>query len=255
MKKTAWLRWVACGVFACVFLYSGWQLLSYYTQQKTAQGEYESLQAAVSTAAPTTTVTGNDDAPAPSRPTGPIAVNFDSVRATAPDAVGWLYIPDTPINYPVVQGADNDAYIDRLPNGKQNKAGSLFADYRNLSPQDANYIIYGHSMKTGAMFGMLEHYAKQAYYDAHPLAYYLTPEAVYILHIYAGYTTDASSEAYTLSHTAVSLAEYMAQAKKQSDFRTEVPFYPGDTVITLSTCAYDYEDARYVLLCIPERVE
>lgn len=255
MKKTTWIRLIACVVFAGIFLYSGYQLASYYIQQQQAEGEYESLQAAVSTAMPTTTTTG--DTPQPEQPaqqTVPISVDFDTLRKTCPDVIGWLYIPGTPINYPVVQGADNEAYIDRLPDGKKNKSGSLFADYRNVGPEDANFVVYGHSMKTGAMFGMLEHYAKQAYYDAHPLGYYLTPEGMYILHIYAGYTTKATSEAYTLSHTPDTLSAYMTAAKKKSDFRSEVTYAPGDTVMTLSTCAYDYEDARYVLLCIPERV-
>ena len=247
-----WLRIVACVICAAVFVYAGWQLVSYYTQQQAATGEYTDLQAAVSIAP--TTSTKAEDAPSQPKPVVPIAVDFADLHRTSPDVVGWLYIPDTPINYPVVQAQDNDYYLHRLPNGKENKAGSLFADYRNTGVEDANYLIYGHSMKTGDMFGMLEHYAKQDFYDAHPLGYYVTPTASYILHVYAGFITDASSDSYELSHTAESLAEYMKQAKERSDFRADVPYYPYDTVVTLSTCAYDYEDARYVLLCIPEKI-
>lgn len=245
-QKLGVVRIVALCALAALFLYSGYQLMNYYRQQQKADDLYTSVQQAVT--------------PAPTAPSSadsgqvPVTVDFGRLLATCEDVVGWLHIPHTPINYPVVQGEDNDVYLHRLLNGDDNTAGSLFVDYRNTDVEDSNYIIYGHSMKNGTMFGTLAHYKKQAFFDVHPVGYYLTPEATYVLHFYAGFTTDAGAEAYTLTHTGDSLQTYMTAAKAQSDFVSDVTFAPGDTVLTLSTCAYDYKDARYVLLAIPEKV-
>ena len=82
--------------------------------------------------------------------------------------MAWLYSPDTRINYVVAQGEDNDYFLHRLLSGGDAKEGTLFVDFRN-SPDftDSNTIIYGHNMKSGAMFGTLANYAKEDYYKDH----------------------------------------------------------------------------------------
>ena len=85
------------------------------------------------------------------------------------DCVAWIYIEDTAINYPVVQGSDNSFYLKHLIDGKWNSAGCIFLDFRvdsNIS--DRHSIIYGHHMKDGTMFSGLTKYKKQDYYEAHP---------------------------------------------------------------------------------------
>lgn len=77
-----------------------------------------------------------------------ITVDFTSLPEQNGDIVGWIYCPDTPINYPVVQAEDNDRYLRRDLNGKYLVSGTVFVDYRNGAiGEDSSYIVYGHNMK------------------------------------------------------------------------------------------------------------
>ncbi len=152
-----------------------------------------------------------------------ITVDFDALLEINPDVIGWLYCPDTVINYPLVQGEDNDYYLHRLINGTPNNNGTLFVDEQNSAGfSDENTVIYGHHMRNGSMFGYLENYEQQSYYEAHPVVYLLTPEGNY--------------------------ASWLAEQRTRSDFSAPVEVERGDRVVTLSTCAYDFQDARYVVL-------
>ena len=94
--------------------------------------------------------------------------NIDSeyLMSVNPDYKGWLYIDGIVINYPVVQCGDNDYYLDHTFYGQQNPNGCLFLDYRHdLSRDNYNTLIYGHAMKTGAMFGLLLRYAWPGFFE------------------------------------------------------------------------------------------
>ena len=114
--------------------------------------------------------TDSDDTEPPKATELPISIDFDSLLSRNKDVIGWLYCPDTVINYPVVQGENNDQYLRKDLDGKYLVSGTLFADYRNGAlGEDANYIIYGHNMKNGTMFSLLAKYKQQSYYDKHPV--------------------------------------------------------------------------------------
>ena len=92
------------------------------------------------------------------------AVDFESLRESGPDIIGWLNLPDTVINYPVTQTDDNEYYLHHLYDGTYNKVGCLFADYENKADfSDRNTIIYGHNMRDGSMFAVLNEYDEQSY--------------------------------------------------------------------------------------------
>lgn len=179
----------------------------------------------------------------------PLCVNFDTLLEANNDVVAWIYCADTPINYPVVQSDDNTYYLRRMLNGKYNIAGSLFMDYR--CPSDfsgKNSIIYGHNMKNGSMFSILPSYGEQSYYEAHPIWYLLTPSANYKIELIGGYITTADSDTYSLPQTAEDVAALAAKAKQNSTFTADVEITEEDRLITLSTCAKDYGNTRYVLV-------
>lgn len=176
----------------------------------------------------------------------PISVNFEILKQENKDIIGWIYSEDTPINYPVVQGKDNEKYIHTLINGKTGSAGTLFMDYRNNENlNDKNSIIYGHNMKNSTMFGTIQKYRKQTYYDSHKTMYYLTPEKNYKLELFSGFTTSINSDIYDLK---ILDQKKINTLKKQSDFISQVKVSEEDKFLTLSTCAYDYDNARYVLI-------
>ena len=178
-----------------------------------------------------------------------ISVNFDALLKDNDDVVGWLYCEDTAINYPVVQGKDNNEYLRADLNGKYLVSGTLFVDYRNGEiGTDRNYIIYGHNMKNGTMFGSLVKYKKQAYYDTHPTITYLTPEGNYTIELIAGLVVHRNDLIYQANPPQSEWDAYLANALKNSTFNSGLTFEEGDILITLSTCSYEYDNARYVVI-------
>lgn len=176
----------------------------------------------------------------------PINVDFSALKEENEDIVGWIYSENTPINYPVVQSEDNNYYLRRLINGKYNIAGSLFMDYRNNSNlKDNNTIIYGHNMKNDTMFGPLLEYRSQEYYNNHKILYYFTPEKNYIIKLFAGYTSSVESDIYNLS---IIDENEIQDLISKSDFKSDVEVKEEDKIMTLSTCAYEYDGARYVIM-------
>lgn len=191
----------------------------------------------------------SEEAPEQEIETAPITIDFDTLLQDCPDTIGWLYAVDGSVNLPVVQGTDNQYYLTHLPNGKYSSGGSLFLDYLNEADfSDETSFIYGHNMKNGTMLQPVLEYQKQAYYDANPVMYLLTPEQNYKLELFAGVLTDIESDVYTFS--------FESPESKQAfidDLVTRSTFVPvsvptaEDRLVCLSTCAYDFEDARYVV--------
>lgn len=179
----------------------------------------------------------------------PIAVDFDALLAENGDIVGWLYCEDTNINYPVVQGKDNDYYLSHSYDRKESRAGAIFVDAENR-PQfaDSNTILYGHHMKNGGMLARLADFSDQEYFDAHSVMWLLTPEETYKVQLLGGYLTSADSDSYTIFAGACEeFDDYLAGVLAASDVHTEEETPRDGRYIMLSTCEYDFEDARYVL--------
>lgn len=245
--------------FGAVFLFAAYQLIHIAVQYRTAQKSYAQVQQQyVLTPEPVTEPSKKDlpensepmETAEPEKPTAPIAIDFSALLAENEDIVGWLYCPDTPIHYPVVQGYDNAQYLRTSLTGQYLVGGTLFADYRNGAlGTDRNYIIYGHNMKDDSMFGTLENYKKQSYYDAHPVLYFLTPEGDYTVELYAGLVIGQDSMLYSPEPNGEALASFLRSAKENSTFTSPVTLSETDNLLTLSTCAYEFSGARYVLIC------
>lgn len=186
----------------------------------------------------------------------PVTIDFDSLCAENPNTVGWLYCENTVINYPIMRSDDNEYYVHRLYDGTRGKAGALFMDFRCTADfSDYNTIIYGHNMKDDSMFGTLEEYKSQDYYDIHPEMWLLTREGSYRLELIAGYITDVDSDTYVNLQSRVELNEYIARGIDISTFASSYEAGTAEKIAVLSTCTYEYENARYVLLCNMIRME
>ena len=180
----------------------------------------------------------------------PIDVDFPALNAMNANVVGWLYCAGTPINYPVVQSDDNSYYLNRLYDGQKNSSGAIFMDAMNATDlSDANTIFYGHNMKNGTMFASLANYGSQSYYEAHPVIYYLTKDRKYRIDVFASYETPGGSEAFTIFFDSEkTYSDYLQQRWHLSQIDTsQLPMSADDNIVTLSTCSYNYNDARYVV--------
>ena len=177
-------------------------------------------------------------------------VDFASLRETNPDITAWIKCEGTVIDYPVVQGSDNAYYLSHLPDGAANKMGSIFLDYRN-SPDfsDKNSVIYGHHMKNGDMFGTLESYKEQAFYDENPFIALHTPDKDYVIELFAGYVVDAAWETLPLNfENEIDFEQYLTEIRQRSKFDSKVVVTLKDHLITLCTCTYDFSNARFILV-------
>ena len=102
--------------------------------------------------------------------------DLDKFYAQYPDAIGWIYCPDTAVDYGLVEAEDNDYYLHRFYDGSYSVSGSLFADCNNARDfSDENTVIYGHHMNDGTKFADIMYYKEQYYYDQHPIMYISTP--------------------------------------------------------------------------------
>lgn len=175
-----------------------------------------------------------------------IKVDLNKVKEKYPKVVGWIYSPGTPINYPVVQGDDNVYFVDHMPNGVQNSAGSIFMDSRDPSTlTEFSHVIYGHNMKNNSMFGTILDYKKEGYFEEHPFMFYFTEDKVYRLEIFGGLNTISSSTVYSEPSDK---AAFISNVFSGSTFRSSVTVTPEDKLILLSTCSGAVgQSNRYVL--------
>lgn len=180
-----------------------------------------------------------------------VEVDFDALQAINGQAVAWISSDDGSIHYPVVRGTDNDYYLNHLPDGTVNRNGSIFMDFRNQADfSDQNTFIYGHNMLDGTMFASLSRYSEAGYYEAHPSLLLVTPERSYSLQVFAGCVVPGNSDVYQISYqNDEDFSAYLTKIRAMSEFSAPVEVTDDDRIVTLSTCAYNYEDARYVLFC------
>lgn len=239
-------------VLIAVFAFAAFNIGKIYYDYNKADNTYEGIQdeyvATKEVESNSEATQGNEDQP-PKEIEPPIAIDFDALLDRNKDVIGWLYCPDTVINHPVVQGENNDQYLRKDLDGKYLVSGTLFADYQNDTlTEDANYIIYGHNMKNGTMFSILAEYKQQSYYDQHPIMYYLTPDGNYKLELFAGLVVKRDDKIYLPNQSEEGFAELIDKYRAKSTFKTDVELEYNDTIVTLSTCSYEFDNARYIVI-------
>jgi len=239
-------------VLIAVFVIAAFNIGKIYYDYGKADNTYDEIQdeyvaTNVVQSTPETSQGNNEQPPKVAEP--PITIDFDALLNRNEDVIGWLYCPDTVINYPVVQGENNDQYLRKDLDGKYLVSGTLFADYRNGAlDEDANYIIYGHNMKNGTMFSSLAKYKQQSYYDQHPIMYYLTPDGNYKLELFAGLVVKRDNKIYLPTQSEEEFAELIEEYRAKSTFKSDVELEYNDTIVTLSTCSYEFDNARYIVI-------
>ena len=123
-------------------------------------------------------------------------------------------------------------------------------DFRN-EPNfvDKNNILYGHSMKNGTMFTAIKRFKNQEYYDKHPYALLMTPEKNYKVKFFTGYIANVEQDAWDYYFdTDEKFQHWLDSSKSKSNFASNVVPTVDDEILTLSTCTYEFDNARYVLV-------
>ena len=178
----------------------------------------------------------------------PIKVDFESLLKVNKDVDGWIYCPDTVIDYPVMHGLSNDTYLHHSYDRTPNASGSIFVDERNQRNfVDPVSILYGHHMASGAMFATLDWWSLPSYREEHPVMWLLTPTQDYKVELYSAYNTSAYSDTYAIPAYGSDPTEYLAKAYASGAWNADINLDPTAHYIVMSTCAYMFEDARWVL--------
>ncbi len=183
---------------------------------------------------------------------------YELLHMENPDMIGWIRIPDTAIDYPVMQTNNNEFYLHRGFDKKRNhEHGSIFADYRaSILPPSDNIILYGHNMKDGSMFGELSNYRDEEFYKEHPIVLFdtLYDEQVYdIVSVFYSKAFKVTDEAFRYyefmdAKNEKEFNRYIKNIKKLQRYETGITPVYGDKLITLSTCDKYTEDGRFVVI-------
>lgn len=218
MKKI--LSWLLILVFLGIAGFSGYQLYTMYKGYHKDRLTYKTIAEE----------TGKD---------------FEKLKSINSDFIGWLTLPGTIIDYPVVQSHDNKDYLSLKFDKTWGGAGTLFADCRTQTPfHDRNTIIYGHHMRDGSMFHDLDLFKNQSYAYKHPEFKLYTPSKDYTAKVYAFISTDENSDIYT----PYADESYIELINKLASY-TIGSIDKDDKLLVLSTCAYEYDGNRHLVIC------
>lgn len=236
------LRWILILVFLCVFLFSLYKVAGIIREYIEIEKLYND------TAEEYTSEEPQDDRLA-------IEVDLSGLREINQDVIGWIYIPDTNVNFPVLQGKNNKQYLFQSYKKEYLTAGSIFVDYRcNANFEDKNTVIYGHNMHNGSMFGKLKKYKDEEYRDKHPEIYILKADGVWNQYeIIACFQADVEGPVYELpilQEGGEKTFEKLSNTiKNENLYSTEADISESDKLITLSTCTQDSrDDVRVVII-------
>ena len=171
--------------------------------------------------------------------------------------IGWIKIDDTIIDYPVMQTVNNEYYLNHNFNQEEDKNGCIFMDYQCDAVNGCdNIILYGHHMQSGKMFGTLNKYSNESYYEAHPRIKFDTIynkgeyEVMYVFRskVYSEEEVTFKYYQFINAGSAKEFDSYMNEMAALSLYDTGVTANYGDKLLTLSTCDYQENEGRFVVV-------
>ena len=229
--------------FISLIAYSGWQLWNIQSNYADEAKNHDRLMEYKPTL-PSANESGSITEPK-------VNQQIVDLQAKYPDAVGWITIPNTKIDYPFAQAADNDFYLHRDLDKQYLFAGTVFMDYRNS--RDFSYfntVLFGHHMKNRSMFGDLQKFNDQSFFNDNRTGTLFLADKTYTIEFFAFIVlkpSDAVIYDPTVSDPADEAA-FLAHAKDKARFYRDIGVTTSDRIVTLSTCNYEFNDARMVLL-------
>lgn len=268
-------KWIYNGLivlFAAVFLVSGGFLLHYYIDGRQQETRYDQLAALKETVTPRPVIPEDSEPPeqteAPTQPqlvevtdpetgeTVSLLPDFAELYLQNNDMVGWLTVPGTVIDYPVMQTPeDRDYYLYRNFDKESNKRGCLYTWPENdvFAPSD-NVTVFGHHMRDGSMFGQLDKYRDPAFRAENPYIFFDTLRELRTYEVMAVFLTTASVGEGFGYHEFIDAADekafdaFVSEVRKRQLYDTGVTAQYGDKLICLSTCEYSQVNGRLIVV-------
>lgn len=219
-----------------------------YRRMEAARQEAEriaGLPSAAPTATPRPTVRPTPEPePEPTPPPLPeeaaalAEVDLDALRAVNGDVAGWILIPGTELSYPVVQGGDNQYYLDHNWKKEPSSGGAVFLESTCAADlSDFHTIVYAHRMNNDTMFGTLKYYDGLDFWREHPSVYLAAGDGVYRYDIFSAEEAGVRSIVYRLDLVESALqGEFVRSCADNSQIDTGIVPDPSGRFLTLSTC-------------------
>ena len=183
---------------------------------------------------------------------------YAELYAKNPDFAGWITIDELDISLPVVQGEDNKEYLKVDFDGNRNKYGSVFANSENdMKNLNYNTVLFGHHMLDSKMFGNLTLYKDVENYKKAPVIEFNTIYGDYKWKIFAVFITNGTAEGddgYIFDYTFTDLSSpeaverFLGEIDQRAIYKPEVDISVSDKILTLSTCSYEFDEARLVVM-------
>lgn len=237
-----------------VFLFSAWKLVGIFQEYREAEQLYNDA------ANEFTTLNSDQDkehaVPVPSmREQAPVEVDFSNLLKINDDIIGWIYMEDTVVNYPLLQGENNLYYLDKTLYKKYLASGSIYLDCDNEPDfSDAHSIIFGHNMKNHTMFGDLSDLRDEDYLKEHPYVDLILTDGTWmryeICSVYRAHVEDGTFRApLNKAKNFKPFMELITEKNMHADSELDLPVVQEeDKVLTLSTCTEDSADLeRFVV--------
>lgn len=218
-----------CGI---IFAYSAWKLYGSYSSYEEAKTTYQKLRKQ----------TVKKD------PNRERKINFNQLEKINPDVIGWIYVPGTKIDYPIVQGKDNEEYLHKTFDGENNNSGTIFMDKNGTKDFTAdNNLIYGHHMKNGTMFADLLKFREKSFVEKSPYIFLVTPDRTRKLRVISAYANKAQGSIPIIFADQQSRQQYLNTILDKSEVSVGIS---GKTkkeikkIYTFVTCSYEKENYR-----------
>lgn len=176
--------------------------------------------------------------------------DYKSLMSINEDFKAWITVPNTSVNYPVVQTTDNSYYLHHNFYKEANDGGAIFIACENENPfADRNTVIHGHHMRDGSMFASLNEFKESDFFNSNKYIYISTKDEVYEYEIFSMYVEKASVNPYEISFASdEDYLDYLQALKNKSIYSRDVSeFSADDKIITLSTCTYEVNDGRLLI--------
>ncbi len=259
-KKKSKLPSLLMLLFGLLFLFSAFMALRIVVNGQMEQQTFDDLAESIKAAPenePSASVPDSDSEQLVEPEINETLCPYAVLKEQNPDFFGWLAIEGAELNYPVMHTPDDPEYY--LRRNFEEEASQSGVPFLSASCYEGcgNYLIYGHHMKSGAMFGSLLFYADRSYWQEHPTIRFDTFTASGEYEVMAAfysqvYTQDASGVFRYYNYTDVSEAavfeEYVEQVQSAALYDTGISADYGEELLTLSTCSYHTENGRFVVV-------
>ena len=176
------------------------------------------------------------------------SANEEELKSINSDYKMWIQIENTNINYPVVQGSDNDYYLKHNFRKESNISGTVFVESANDIDNDKNIILYGHNMRNGTMFNNITNYKEESFFNEDNKINIIMNNTLYEYEVFSVYVKNVSE--VNLAIGFANEDEFINYAYNQADesiYKKDVDFSAEDNLITLVTCSYEFTDARTIV--------